>query len=251
MDFHTLGAYYQCHKNPTSFLRTIKSFQTHYPENYIHVINDGGYDYSEFCMTRGIKYTYFEKSNNSRGAHCFSNRRSAIEFLLKLWNFINFIPATHFILLEDDVRVLRHHTVPFYYSINGCNFNEFLPPSMQKILTENGYSGKFFYGAYGGTVLFTSFFKGIEFPSIIQLLNKLPDVFECDYGSDMLLSCITLYFGGTIGDHPEIAETWYKNINTLINENKVSFLHQFKSDYDSYGEKMSPYEKKELMWNIN
>jgi len=122
---------------------------------------------------------------------------------------------------------------------------------MQKILTENGYSGKFFYGACGGTVLLKSFFKEIEFPSIIHLLNKLPEVFESDYGSDMLLSFITLYFGGTIGHHPEIAETWYKNINTLINDNKVSFLHQFKSDYDSYGEKMSPSEKEELGWKIS
>lgn len=249
MDSHTLGAFYQCHKNPTSFLRTIKSFQTHYPESSIHVVNDGGYDYSEFCKTRGIKYKYFEKSSNTHASIYFSNKKHAIDFLSRLWNIINCIPETHFILLEDDVRVLRHHTVPFYYSINGCNFNEILPPSMQKILTENGYSGKFFYGAYGGTVLFTSFFKGIEFSSIIHLLNKLPEVFEPDYGSDMVLSFITLYFGGTIGDHPEIAETWYKNINTLINDNKVSFLHQFKSDYDSYGEKMSPYEKKEFLYS--
>ena len=57
----TLGAYYQCYKNPKSFLRVMKSFQTHYPGSTVVVSNEGADDYSSYCASitsNPVHYTY-------------------------------------------------------------------------------------------------------------------------------------------------------------------------------------------------
>jgi hypothetical protein len=144
------------------------------------------------------------------------------------------INATHVILLEDDVRILRQHTIPFLYSINGCNQNEFLDPVAVNILKKKGYNGPFYYGGSGGCVIDKVFFESIDFNEIEKLFIEIKDCPSL-FASDKLISFITLYFGGTIGKYDEFAETWYSDINFRIHNNSVSFLHQYKNDYEKNG----------------
>lgn len=237
----TLGAYYQCHKNPTSFLRCIKSFKRYYPDSSIVVTNDGGYDYSEFCSKNNIQYTYCTKAPNIRNATTFDTKSSILIFINKIWSSLHLIKETHFIILEDDVRILKHHTQPFKYTLNGCNTGEFLPECMQTILKNNGYTGKFFFGGCGGTIFSKSFLEDIPFTHIITLVDSLPDIFQI--GSDMVLTFIVLYFGGRVGSHPEFGEMWYPNIQDLLKKNLLFSVHQYKTDYDTLGEKMTDDER--------
>jgi hypothetical protein len=66
------------------------------------------------------------------------------------------------------------------------------------------------------------------------------------FASDLLLSFITLYFGGTIGQYDEFAETWFSDIHIRKNNNSIAFLHQYKMDYEKYGVFPTEEEKKEL-----
>jgi len=230
----SLGAFYQCHKNAASFVRTIKSFKQFYPNSDIIVVNDGGYNYKEFCEDNSIRYSYFEKSNTIKDATIFGSYEACILFLENLFISFKYIKETHILLLEDDVRVIKKHTLPFQYTINGCNKNELLHPIIQQILQQKGYNGPFYYGACGGCVIDKGFFESIDFSDIKKLMNEIKDYPQL-FASDILLSFIALYFGGSIDQYDEFAELFFSDIKTRISENRVAFLHQYKFDYEKKG----------------
>jgi hypothetical protein len=163
----------------------------------------------------------------------FNSYEECVKFLRNLWNSFDLIKEDYIILLEDDVRIFKTHTAQFKYSINGCNKNENLPECAINILKESGYNGPFYYGGCGGTVLYKNFFKSISFIQVEELLSKIINFKEI-YASDMLLSLIALYYGGTIGQFDEFAEVWYPDINERYNKQQIAFLHQYKNDYERY-----------------
>jgi hypothetical protein len=230
----SLGAYYQCHKNAASFVRTIKSFKKYYPESDIVVVNDGGYNYEEFCRDNCIYYSYINKTNTTKDSLIFNNYESSIVFLENLYNSFKYIKETHILLLEDDVRVLKKHTLPFSHTINGCNKNEKLTGGIEQLLRQRGYNGPLHYGACGGCVLDKRFFESIDFNEIKRLIYIIKDYMNT-FASDILLSAIALYFGGSIDDYDEFAEVWFKDIDSRLTNNHVAFLHQVKNDYEKNG----------------
>jgi hypothetical protein len=223
-----IGAYYQSYKNKKSFENTILSFRKWYPTATLVVVSDGGDDFSEFCKNHGAPFTMKQKLKTGRNL-VFDSIGSILEFVKRLWDSLPSIEEPYFILLEDDVRILKSHTKPFQYTLNGCNSGECLPLQMQSILHERGYRGSFQYGACGGTVLDTVFLKAIPFEAVQEALFELP---KSVYGSDQILSYLVLYFGGTIGPYEEFAEMWYTDIETRLEMGSVAFLHQFKKEYD-------------------
>ena len=241
----TLGAYYQCHKNAASFIRTVKSFKKFYPESDMVITNDGGYDYEKFCNDNQIYYNYIEKIDTKSNALLFNSPESCIIFLKNLFNNFQKMKETHVLLLEDDVRVLKTHTQPFLYSINGCNKNAILPEYAIELLKKRGFQGPYFYGGCGGCVLDKQFFQSIDFKEIEQLIYEIRHEKQM-FASDLLLSFITLYFGGTIEQYDEFAETWYSDIHIRMNNHSIAFLHQYKTDYEKNGVFPTEEEKKEL-----
>lgn len=242
----TLGAYYQCYKNPVSFLRTMESFQKHYPGSTIVVSNDGGDDYEKYCKSivqNNVHYTYYPKTCPASKQLAYSDIEPLIDFLRRLWeSFPKFKETeTHIVLLEDDVRILRQHTVPFKHTINGMNKNWELFEAMKKILRSKGYNGHFYLGGCGGCVIDKEFYMRIPFSDVESLLRSVPPI--PIYASDVSLVFIALYYGGSIDSYAEFAETFYPNIQTLIDENKVAFLHQYKNDYNS---ELTDDERKKL-----
>ena len=230
----TLGAYYQCHKNAASFIRTIKSFKKYYPQSDLVVVNDGGYNYKEFCQDNNIHYCYINKTDTKQNALLFNNYDSCIKFLENLFNSFKYIKESHILLLEDDVRVLRKHNIDFKYSVNGCNKNTKLWGIIEYILKNKGYNGPIYYGACGGCVIDKKFFESIDFNEIKTLIYSIKEHVDL-FASDILISFIALYFGGSIDEYGEFAETWYNDINTRLKENKIAFLHQYKNDYEKNG----------------
>lgn len=235
MSLQTLGGYFQCYKNPTSFLRAIQSFRTVYPNSTIVVNNDGGHDYSIFCKNNSIPYTYYPKEvihrpvSSTGSVLTFSVLTPIYNFIHRMWLSFPQYKETHLILLEDDVRILRHHTAPFKFTINGLNTRTLLREPLIHILENKGYNGTFHYGGCGGCVFDKTFLEQIPFADVDVLLKSLPPL--TSYNADELLTCIALYFGGSIGTYPEFIETWYPNSKQLCDEGKIAFLHQYKNDY--------------------
>lgn len=241
----TLGAYYQCHKNAASFIRVVKSFKRYYPESDMVIINDGGYDYETFCHVNRIYYNYIEKIDTHSNALLFNSADSCIQFLKNLFMHLEKIKETHVLLLEDDVRVLKTHSTPFLHSISGCNKHAILPEYAIECLKKRGVQGPYFYGGCGGCVLDKRFFQSIDFKEIEQLIYEIRHEKRM-FASDLLLSFITLYFGGTIEQYDGFAETWYSDIDERLQKDSVAFLHQYKSEYEKNGVFPTEEETKEL-----
>jgi hypothetical protein len=244
----TLGAYYQCHKNAASFVRATQSFQKHYPQGTVVVVNDGGLDYAHFCQQHGIRYSYHPKQDTHSNALLFGDATNTLIFLKRLWDSLPLYTESHIILLEDDVRVLRPHTIPFAYTINGCNPNALLSPVLASLVDSQGYGGPYFYGACGGCILDREFLMAIPFINVEKVILSIPSG-GANWASDLILSFIVRYFGGTIGQFSEFAETWYSNISELIRNNRIAFLHQYKDEYDNRGVTPTADEMKLLGWD--
>ena len=235
MHAQTLGGYFQCYKTPTSFLRAIQSFQKFYPDSTIVVNADGGHDYSYFCEKNGIHYTYYPKEvvhkalDPNGSVFVFSTMKPVYDFIHRMWTSFPKYKESHLILLEDDVRVIKHNYNPFVYTINGINTRTLICDELITILENKGYNGKFHYGGCGGCVFDKTFLEQIPFADIDILLKSLPPLKK--YTPDELFTFIALYFGGSIGPYSEFAETWYPNSKQLCDEGTIAFLHQYKNDY--------------------
>jgi hypothetical protein len=112
---------------------------------------------------------------------------------------------------------------------------------MKQILREKGYKGHFYLGGCGGCVLDKAFYQRIPFAEVESLLRSVPPIPV--YASDVSLVFIALYYGGSIDNYSEFAETFYPNIKSLLAENKVAFLHQYKQDYNT---ELTDAERKQL-----
>lgn len=229
----TLAAYYQCHKRPVCFIQAVMSFRRHYPDATVVVSNDGGDDYMHFCTSNNITYTYYSKSSQEHVTQLiYSELQPVLTYLERMWSSFSRIPESHIVLLEDDVRVVRHHTIPFQHTINGNNTDWSLPPEMVYVLRKKGYTGPVHIGGCGGCVFDKTFLMKIPFESIKSVLVSLPPL--CTYASDVCLTFIALYFGGSVGPYKEFAETWYSDIIQRVNiDNSVAFLHKYNIQYDT------------------
>lgn len=206
----------------------LESFRRFYPDSSVCVVSDGGFDYSRYCESIRAEYTFVSKVS-SMGILAFTTQDAALVYLKRLWDSFPRMKETHVILLEDDVRVVRRHRVPFQFSVNGCNHNVRLPDPMVEALTSRGYTGPLFYGACGGCVLHKSFFENIPFSEVERVIAQTE---MNEFYSDQLTSFIALYFGGTIGDYDDFYETFYGDVVPRLVADRVAFLHQYKYDYN-------------------
>jgi GR25 family glycosyltransferase involved in LPS biosynthesis len=239
----TLSAYYQCYKNPKSFLRVMNAFQTHYPNSTIVVSNDGGDDYSSYCASitsNTVHYSYYPKTRPPSKQLAYRTVEPLLDFLSRLWQSFPLYKESHIVLLEDDVHILRRHTLPFEHTINGMNPAYELPKAMKDVLIEKGYKGHFYLGGCGGCVISKTFYERIPFSEVESLLRK---VTVPVYASDVALVFLALYYGGSINKYDEFGEMFYPNIQSLLVENKLAFLHQYKLDY---GHPLTDMETKAL-----
>lgn len=231
----SLAGFYQCHKNPKNFLGCMESFRAHYPGASVVVVSDGGYNYRDYCKKFGYDYTYVTKEQNMARPLAYTSSEAVLKYFERLWAAFAKMRESHFILLEDDVRIIRRHTVSFKYSINGCGYGMRLPDCIIEKLKEKKYTGPYFYGGCGGCVLDKNFFAAIPFERVRKLLEETA---LTEFHTDQLFTFIALYFGGTIGQYEEFAEM-HKRGPQRVEAGTVAFLHQYKVDY---GKEPTPEE---------
>ena len=63
--YPSLGAYYQCHKQPKAFLNAAMSYRKHYPDGTFVISNDAGNDYTYFAKNINAEYTYYDKKTGN------------------------------------------------------------------------------------------------------------------------------------------------------------------------------------------
>ncbi len=139
------------------------------------------------------------------------------------------IKEEYFILLEDDVAVIRKITEPLLGDLNGNGYNV-IRLEMLKLYPELSHMQQdVIYSGHGGSIWNTKRF--IEFSSNKKLLDHMLDKWHIVYGSasaDNLSSLLCLLSGGTIHRLQTHKDRLTDNIQHF---DEVAILHQCKDQY--------------------
>jgi hypothetical protein len=233
----TLGAYYQCYKNRTCVNFVIENFRKKYPQTTIFLICDGGKDFTEESKKYNCIYEYADRAY-TQDVNLFKTFESMEKHILRFSN-IDKIDQDFFIILEDDVFIKKEIDLEsLKYDINGCNKNEFFKDGISSIIRQRNEKlrnvNNIYYGAFGGCVLNTAFFKSIF--QNREKLNKDLSLFyqncnpeEC--AADIILSYLCLINNGTIGHYDGLCETWYSDYEEREKSGDIEVLHHYKKYY--------------------
>jgi len=220
----SLGAYFQCYKNPYATFHCLLSFRTHYPHATVVLLSDNGYDYTEMAKHFQCIYIHGEslplittlEEDYIKKSHKLIERMEGVFPLIK---------EDYIMWLEDDVRVNGVIQEPFRYDLNGYCPNQFIWNIDKTKYTLNGV---YRWSGHGGSVYhkekILSYFKN---KTLIQdvLVNWKNYQLTSNICQDYFWSLIIILNGGTIGPYHGHSDCRYKNESILVQ-------HQYKVWYN-------------------
>jgi hypothetical protein len=222
-----LAAIFQCYKNPLATFECLQSFRKFYPDSKVILLSDNGYDYTE--MAKHFNCTYVHETRHcGLSAKITEGYLQTVERLLKM---ITQIRSEYFILLEDDVNIIKKYTEEFKGDINGNCINKIRKSVFDRIPFAPAIREDTFYTGHGGSVYKTETMLGVlnnddQIKWLIANwesvgLGPMVDV-------DIFLSLLVLINGGTIHHL-----TQHKDLitNGITDCSSVSVLHQVKKSY--------------------
>jgi hypothetical protein len=236
MGMGKIGAYYQCYKREEALLFVMENYRSIYTDSDSVLVCDGGNDYSSVAQKYGFVYFHKEKVRTEKNL-IFNDLSGITEFILRLKEGINFINAEFFIMLEDDVYVMKKTRLEdLSFDINGCNFQENIGESVIKLIEKYNQgigNKKFPIGGCGGSILRTSFFKEIlEAESLTSDIREYCNLVPKDlWASDRLLTYLCYKNKGTVGNYEGFCETWHNDYNKRNLDGTIEVLHQYKEKY--------------------
>jgi hypothetical protein len=238
-----IGAYYQCYRQLTAAKEVITAYRKFFPTNTLVLINDAGDEqHRELDKSPYCKYVQATENVGYPGGKL--HHEQIIRWMKRFFTYVNLIEEDWFFLLEDDVFVMK--TVDektLQYDICGINPRNLLPWPSVNMVRERGYhkdAQYLIYGAMGGAIFRTSFFKamGQRWDEVERDLNRFGELCPQSltgqnwYYSDVVLSFLAYLYGGTLGMYPEFAELWFQDLPKRLAENQVGCLNQYKFLYN-------------------
>ena len=235
----SIGAFYQCYKQPFALHEVLKSFRAVYPEAPVTLLCDNGMDFSVMAEAYQCKYIHcYDRIAQDNGL-VFHSVAPVLEYIKRLITQVKEMDTDWVILLEDDVMVYAPvDTDKLAHTLNGINPGEILPIPLCDYLKLPNQC----YGGCGGAILSVPFIKSLDLETVLQECTTFWNIAK-KAASDMFITAIVLRFGGTIGQYEGFAETWYPNLQQLQAQNAVKVLHQYKDLYFTL-----PRFKKVVIW---
>ena len=226
-----IGAYFQAYKQPYATRRALQSFRSVYPKGTIVLVSDNGLNYSR--MAKEFNCMYFHEPQNTNLVFSPTNRTKINLFFERLRRCVQPIHEEYFLLLEDDIVVLRRIIEPLLGTVNG-NFINSLP--LEKMRFFRGFehaTTDFKYTGHGGSVVHTK--KFLEMVNNTELIEYVLDTWDCSglgetMGFDSLLSVLTVVGGGSLCPLQCKKEYWSDCVRSL---DGICVLHQCKDLYRS------------------
>lgn len=236
----SIGAFYQCYKQPKALLEVIRSFRKYYPESDVYLVCDGGNDYSGVAKKFNLKYRYDEKRTGNGVANYFDNPEILYIWLDRLIDAAKNIKEDYIMILEDDV-IIYDAVTELHFDLNGVNKGEKIGKKVTKFLkTRNSHIPKrmknYFYGGFGGAILNKKILLDNQ-NSIKDAIATIDKYMEAPrkgiYVTDLWISLLYLYFGASAGHYRGLVEKWYKTyfFRKYILKN-IKTLHQYKNFYN-------------------
>ncbi len=238
-EYPSIGAFYQCYKRPKAVISVISSFRKYYPDSDMYVVGDGGDDFSKLAEHFNVRYKN-ESFNTGNGvSNVFENPDRLISWLHRLVDAAKYIKEDYILLLEDDVLVMDVVRQQLPFTINGNNPAMQLGRNETKFLKKRNksipfWTRNYYWGGFGGCIVKKSFILE-HFTDVEGDIEKIrPHVHWDKFVSDIWISLLVLYHGGTIGPFKGLCETWYVDFDKRKNElHDISILHQYKDLYET------------------
>lgn len=225
-----IGAFFQCHKNYKATEFALKVFRSAYPTSTIILLSDNGYDYSKFVDEYNV--IYFHETSSCPPSFDAKDTEKHKLCIQRWQHYLPLIKEDYFMILEDDVLVLKPYDEPFLGTINGNCINVLSSEIFKKIpdspfLPETNV----FYSGHGGSVYHkTQFLHAISNPLRNEFL--FTNWYQLGLGPvicfDIFCSLVVLLDGGTI-HHLKTHKEKYTNTNSLF---EAHVIHQFKDLYE-------------------
>lgn len=236
-----LGVFYICYKEKDAIYNSLNKFREFYPMSPIYLVSDNGHDYSylkdmfdnietikEKTEVVGVarncdEYVTINKDNNDLFMSIVT------EFLRRLKNACDYCKTEYIILMEPDVLVRGHLTLP-EADLVGPTAN-IMPIEIQNyIIQHNGKNNKT-WGPSGGIMKVNSFSRVYE--AVKKDPTKLYDALKIDPRMicyDYLLAFLFSLYGFTYADNPEETECIR---NPMWRTSGHPILHQYREHYNN------------------
>ena len=226
------------------------AYRSAYPATSLVVVNDAGDPVHERIAAKCNATHYVRSEHVGYPGHCHVDR--ILRWIRRLVDNLDHIKEPWFILLEDDVLVVRPvHEEQLVSDVNGLNASELLPVAATSDLIQRTHFGanvmknvnteknRVAYGAMGGAIFRTAFFRALKDrwadveADLLRFEALCPpepsgQMWPC---SDTCLSYLTYLYGGTIGTYADFTELWCPGAEARMRSKEVAVLNQYKHFY--------------------
>ena len=144
----SIGAFYQCYKQPFALHKVLKSFRDVYPEAPVTLLCDNGLNFSTMAEAYQCKYIHCHDRIAQDNGLVFQSCAPVLEYIKRLITQVKEMDTDWVILLEDDVMVYAPvDTDKLAHTLNGINPGAILPGPICDYLKLPNQC----YGGCGGT----------------------------------------------------------------------------------------------------
>ena len=245
----TIGAYYCCFDQPAAAHHMLSAFRAASPTSTVVLVNDAGDPVHERIAKKHDVTHYVSDAINIGFPGRCDTVDPIVAWIARMASHLDKFVEPWFTLLEDDVLVLRPvREQQLVFDVNGISWNAVLPSAITSDLiqrTRNGANvvanlreGRVAYGAMGGSIFRTEFFRRIlatndwqdDLRRFQALAPSEPSGQTWPF-SDTCLSYLTYLNGGTIGAYADFAELWMPGVEAKMATKDVAVVNQYKHHY--------------------
>ncbi|MFZ2150102.1 MAG: hypothetical protein WAV15_03005 [Minisyncoccia bacterium] len=234
----TIGAFYQCYKQPKALIHALQHFRKIYPNSTVVLVSNNGDNMENVARFFNCNYTHSFQSNSNHSVY-FSDEAGVKLYVKRIYEAAQKIKEDYIILLADDVHVFKPIT-NLKYDLNGGEgyWRGRLKRRLKNFFRKNKivYSKYDDMRAFGDGFIMRKKFILEHFNNIEEPLKQFSSSIKKRYNnlmpSDVCINTFTVYFGGSVGPY----FGWYEQTRLfywprkLLNSIQVS--HQEKSLYD-------------------
>lgn len=239
----SMGAFYQCYKQPKSVIATLASFRKVYPAGSIHLFCDNGLDFSHVASHFACKYEYLANRSGNGDTLYFVRKDQVMSYLKRLLFAAQNSSEDFLIILEDDARVYRKiKKLKFDWNCTKSNHHYSGRELTSLLKTRNNsipsYINNMYFAGCGGAMINRTFFVD-NFSDITRLETALDELalyiqkqWDGALPQDAILTALILYFGGSVGPYPGFTEIHYWRYKLRLFSRRIDIVHNDKSLYN-------------------
>ncbi len=216
----TVGVFFHCYRDREATRAVLRHFRRWYPVSTVHLISDGGLDFSADAWEFGCHYWH----ENNIGIQIQTGEETLHEWVRRVRRTCEQSDEDWILVLEDDVLVRGAFHVP-EYAIAGSHRGQqlYTRPIGEYLFNRHPHLRNLGYGGGGGTLFdrrlaiqaIDAYFVGERFEDWRRM---------CGYvASDIWLTTIFMAIGQQYGPNPCLTEvgcdaTWATNGRPLVHQ---------------------------------